>query len=185
MTHANSRANGQSREGGCMLVPCMIAKNPCPLLVWEPQEGRQRLSGCLLLFAFVLESSCSRARPVLKISCSLWQCLWDRLWQMWGTLGSCFKDPTGGHKLVTWESYIWKSLSAAQKRLAGGVHYNLSLCCWGRKDSLCQGQIYLGSFVLVRPFRPSFDLIYLLILELYYVQDSAALFSFFFLYFTC
>lgn len=26
-----------------------------------------------------------------------------------------FKDPADGHKLVSWESYIWKSLSAAQE----------------------------------------------------------------------
>lgn len=94
---------------------------------------------------------------------------------MFGDLGKA-----GRGYLVTWENYICKSLSAAQEWLAGGVQDNMFLCCLGRKDSLCQGQIYLGSFVLIRPFRPSFDLIYLLILELYYVQDSAALFYFFF-----
>lgn len=107
----------------------------------------------------------------------------DKRWGPWAE--GCLKDPTDGHRLVTWESYIWRGLSAAQKWLPGGVQDNLFLSCLGRKDSLCQGQIYLGSFVLIRPFIPSCDLIYLLILELYCGQDNAALLSFFFLYFAC
>lgn len=176
----------RSREGGCMLVPCMVGKNTYPLHVWGPREGRQRLS-CLPVACIHVEKQVSQKPPCTEdtlqlVTVLLWQAA-DKCGGPWAQ--GCFKDLTDGHRLATWESCIWKSLCAAQEWVAGGVQGNPFLCCWSRKDSLCPEQIYLGSLVLVRPFRPSFDLIYLLILKLYYMQDSAALFSFFFPYFAC
>lgn len=151
-----------------MLVPGMIGKSTCPLHVWGPQEGRQRLS--------------SRTHPVLKISCSCW----DRLLTEVGDLGQMGVSRTlqmvislSAGKATSGRAYLLPR--------RGWLEVFMTICssaAWAER-TLCHGQIYLGSFVLVRAFRPSFDLIYLLILELYYVQDSAALFLFFFLCFAC
>lgn len=83
-------------------------------------------------------------------------------WQIMGDLGHSgdLKDSADGHKLVSWEGCIWKSLAAGQEGMSGSVQVWPFLCWWGRKDPLCQKQIYLDSFVLIRHVRPSFDLIY-------------------------
>ena len=51
-----------------------------------------------------------------------------------------FKDPADGHKLVSWESYIWKSLSAAQEGVAGDVQGHPSLpLLMGQKGPFVSG----------------------------------------------
>lgn len=188
MTHANTRARGQEQGRGL---------HASTLHDWEKYQslaclgttGRQEGAMCLPVVAFIhAEKQVSQNLPCAEDTLQLVTVLVGQAaGECWGPWAEgCLKDhPTHGHRVLTWESYIWRGPSAAQEWLAGGAQDNLFLCCLGRKDSLCQGQIYLGSFVLVRSFVPSFDLIYLLILELYYGQVSAALFSFFFLYFAC
>lgn len=172
----------RSREGGCMLVTCyLIWLEKIPILCMfgdHRKAGRGYLPACCCLHS-CWKAGVPRTRPVLRISCNLWQCLWDRLLTNVRDLGQ--RGVSRTLQMVIGLS-PGKSQSTAQEGLARGVQDNLFLCCFRRKDSLCQGRIYLGSFVLVRPFRPSFDLIYLLILGLYYVQDSAALFFLFSLF---
>lgn len=162
-----------------MLVPCVIGKNTYPLHVWGPQEGTQRLL------------------PVCCCLCSFWKgdvpepaLYWTYLQLVtmlvgqaadkWGDLGQRSVSRTLRMVISLSPGKATSGRACLLPWLAGGTQDNLFLYCLGRKDSLCQWWIYLGSLVLVRHFGLSFDLIYLLILELYYVQDTVALFSYFF-----
>lgn len=155
-----SKHMARSREGGCVLVPCVVGEIPILRMSGDHgKAGRGYLLACCL-------HPCWKAgvrEPALywKIPCSLWQCSCGKLLINMGDLG----QRSG---LRTLQVVI--SMSAG--RATSGRACLLPRRGWlemfravpsfadGAERTLCQGQIYLDLFVLIRCVRPSFDLIY-------------------------
>ena len=153
----------RSREAGCMLVPCMVGEIPILCMFGDHgKAGRGYLLACCLHPCW--KAGVREPAQYWKIPCSLWQCLCGRLLTNVGDLGQ-----RGG--LRTLQMVISLSAGKATSGRAcllprrGWLEMFRAirpfLCWWGRKDPLCQGQIYLDSFVFIRHLRPSFYFIYL------------------------
>lgn len=118
MTHANTRARGQELGRG-LHASTLHDWEKYQSLAFLGTTGRQAEVICLPVVAFIhVEKQVSQNLPCAEDTLQLVTVLVgqaaDKCWGPWAE--GCLKNhPTGGHRVITWESCIWRGLSAAQE----------------------------------------------------------------------
>lgn len=92
-----------------MLVPCMVPWEKYQSLACLGTTGRQAEVICLLVVACIhVEKQVFQNLPCAEDTLQLVAVLVgqaaDKCWGPWAD--GCFKDPTDGHRPVTWEGFL-------------------------------------------------------------------------------